>query len=868
MKPSPVIPYRPKIMKRILASALLVLAGFMAVPVQADVPLRINYQGRVTDSTGALIGDGTPVNRKIIFRIWDHASNSTGRLWTEEQTVTIYNGDFSVLLGAGIDPTGTAASESRPALDTVFAADGTDRFLEIMVDDGNNTIEAGDQPISPRQQITSTGYAFRAKFADNVATGTDLNLNGSNNYGLGWYGTGRQFANTSIDGPVLYGNAGGALGSYNGTTQTSALRWNAAGQVGVGSVDLAGMDATSKMVLQGNEAGAPPKQLTIRGATDTNKRLYLGYNTSSNYGALQAYNGASTATSLLLNPSGGNVGLGSSTPGFPLTFSDTLGDKISLNGQSGNSYGFGIQSSRLQIHTDGVSSDILFGYGSSAALTETMRIKGNGNVGIGTTAPAAKLDVNGDASLGGASSGSHFLVTGNQIQQYSGATPAVMHLNFSGGDVTIRHSTSKLGIGTTTPSQKLDVNGDGLFSGGSVYVGSTATLLSRSAAGKLGAAAGVQFNAGSSGVLIEDSSADGESGGFFVNGNTAAIWNPGDTGKILSFYDEDSFSSGVTPTPLSWIASNGTYALQDSSSYGASAIVAGTMAVGSTSSPTKGKLQVSGYSGTYSLPASNKALTPSGVVTFGAQSPGSVIYADGDIVTSANFVTFSDERIKKVKGRSDGALDLAALLAIEITDFSYIDEMGKGSGMQKKVLAQQVEKAFPLAVTKTVNEIPDIYQTAELEDGWIILDTNLKRGERVLIVQASMGAGGTTRRVCEVVEVAKGKFRIDDKIETDEVFVFGREVDDFRIVDYDAISMLNVSATQQIKKEKDAEVKALQASVSERDEKISALEKRVIELEAKDKARDAKLSAIETLLRSSGKATAQTASLKQGGGAE
>jgi len=91
----------------------------------------------------------------------------------------------------------------------------------------------------------------------------------------------------------------------------------------------------------------------------------------------------------------GNVGIGTTTPGFPLTFANSLGDKLSLYGQSGNSFGFGIQNSLLQIHTDGAGSDVAFGSGSSAAMTETMRIKGNGNVGIGTTTPGAKLDVNG-----------------------------------------------------------------------------------------------------------------------------------------------------------------------------------------------------------------------------------------------------------------------------------------------------------------------------------------------------------------------------------------------------------------------------------------------------------------------------------------
>jgi hypothetical protein len=90
-----------------------------------------------------------------------------------------------------------------------------------------------------------------------------------------------------------------------------------------------------------------------------------------------------------------NVGIGTASPAFPLSFGDSLGDKISLWGQSGEHYGFGVQGYQLQIHADISDADIVFGYGESTNLTETMRIKGNGNVGIGTNSPTVKLEVAG-----------------------------------------------------------------------------------------------------------------------------------------------------------------------------------------------------------------------------------------------------------------------------------------------------------------------------------------------------------------------------------------------------------------------------------------------------------------------------------------
>ena len=101
-----------------------------------------------------------------------------------------------------------------------------------------------------------------------------------------------------------------------------------------------------------------------------------------------------TGTSAKLNETmrikgNGNVGIGTSTPGFPLSFSDALGDKISLNGQSGAHYGFGIQSNLLQIYSSYNGGDIAFGYGSSWSFTESMRVISNGAMQLGGSAQNA-----------------------------------------------------------------------------------------------------------------------------------------------------------------------------------------------------------------------------------------------------------------------------------------------------------------------------------------------------------------------------------------------------------------------------------------------------------------------------------------------
>ena len=156
----------------------------------------------------------------------------------------------------------------------------------------------------------------------------------------------------------------------------------------------------------------------------------------------------------------------------------------------------------------------------------------------------------------------------------------------------------------------------------------------------------------------------------------------------------------------------------------------GSVGIG-TSTPTQAKLVVTG-AGTSNATNAGWNYNSVGGLAYSTSSFQASIHATHPIHAST-FLAYSDARIKNVDGRSDGAVDLATLNGLEITDYRYKDVISRGSLPQKKVIAQQLETIFPQAVSRQTNVIPDIYEKATiLEDGWIELATDLKKGERGL----------------------------------------------------------------------------------------------------------------------------------------
>lgn len=214
------------------------------------------------------------------------------------------------------------------------------------------------------------------------------------------------------------------------------------------------------------------------------------------------------------------------------------------------------------------------------------------------------------------------------------------------------------------------------------------------------------------------------------------------------------------------------------------------------------------------------------------------IVAAGNFATGDAFVAYSDERIKDIIGTSDASNDLATLLNIEITDYTFKDKVEKGSHTMKKVIAQQVEEVYPQVVKRSTEVIPNIYSLAELKEGYIALETDLKQGEKVQLIFED----GTKSLVEVLAADAKG-FKVDIKQVNGKVFVYGRQVDDFRSVDYEGISMLNVSATQEL-------YRIIENStnlISEQKEQIIQLEEKIEELESKLAGIDSVKAIVEDL---------------------
>ncbi|MBD2233293.1 tail fiber domain-containing protein [Phormidium tenue] len=187
------------------------------------------------------------------------------------------------------------------------------------------------------------------------------------------------------------------------------------------------------------------------------------------------------------------------------------------------------------------------------------------------------------------------------------------------------------------------------------------------------------------------------------------------------------------------------------------------------------------------------------------------LYAS-DGIAASGFYAFSDVRIKDNIRPSNARTDLQTLLKLKVVDYSYKDKIAFNEKFAKKIIGQQVFDVYPQAVNKLADVVPDIFQIAFIKESWVSLSKHgLQVGERVKLLWEERESV-----ICTVEAVTLDSFKVPVS-HFGKIFVYGREVDDFHVVDYEALSMLHVSATQEMYKiltNLQAEVHQLKSKIS------------------------------------------------------
>jgi hypothetical protein len=374
---------------------------------------------------------------------------------------------------------------------------------------------------------------------DNTSSASRLTINSSGNVGIGTTTPQWLLNPQSSTAPQLSLSAGAGLAQWafrnaggnfylstttvagTATTSTSALTvLTSNGNVGIGTTG-----PTDKLQVSGNVMANAFNAIGTVAQFNSTGGVYLSGLGGSSYGAIQSYSDAGgTARTLALNPVGGNVGIGTTTPGYKLSVagsgffdggtvtasqliatSSISTPSLTLSGLAINSL-LSTDSSGLVVAT----STPTFGNFIATSTTATSTIAGgfavgtsqfvvqqnSGNVGIGNSNPTAKLYLSGSMKFAGGgqvisvdADNSNIVIAGGDpnsvgyggnIRLYgaSHATNPNVTSILTGGTERLRvDGGGNIGVGTTTPWGQFSINPNALGSGVPEFVvgSSTAT---------------------------------------------------------------------------------------------------------------------------------------------------------------------------------------------------------------------------------------------------------------------------------------------------------------------------------------------------------------------------------------------------------
>ncbi|QDP64546.1 MAG: hypothetical protein Tp1100DCM00d2C33371621_4 [Prokaryotic dsDNA virus sp.] len=317
--------------------------------------------------------------------------------------------------------------------DTLVGSIGVDNSnnLYIQGDTTNSGLQCGTNAVLPHQ----SGADVDATIALGGAT--------------------RRFTSLHLSGGLINDNASGVL-TFR-TNSSERMRIDSSGNVGIGTSSPArilDVNGTARL-SDGSSLEWGGTSANIAGSSSSNT---LFFNTAS--------------TERMRINSSGNVGIGTSSPGSKLHIQGSAPEfRIYSDTTTGGNINFIDQAWQSQIQ--GTGGNLLFKTGGT---TERVRIDTSGKVGIGTSSPSVALHVSKsgtDAKIriqdtDGTNQFTTISQNGGQLQIFARNNTSNGSIQFfgnngSGSSEYARFDNSgNLGIGTTSPSHKLDIVGGGL----------------------------------------------------------------------------------------------------------------------------------------------------------------------------------------------------------------------------------------------------------------------------------------------------------------------------------------------------------------------------------------------------------------------